>query len=87
MTSMLKRDSTGRLLESDYRDMRRRVLASIASEQLTEDSDLYKFLDSLELAEVTVEVEESGESRLWRSKRDEIAFLSLRETCEGPPAL
>ena len=57
---MLKRDSPGRLVEPEYCDMRRRVLVRIASGQLTEDSDLPNFLDSLELVELTMEVEESG---------------------------
>ena len=57
---MLKRDSPGRFVEPEYCDMRRRVLARIASGQLTEDSDLSKFLDSSELVELTMEVEESG---------------------------
>jgi len=46
---MLKRDLFGRLVEPQYCDMRRLVLARIASGQLTEDSDLSKVLDSLEL--------------------------------------
>jgi hypothetical protein len=57
---MLKRDSSGRLVEPEYCDMRRRVLARIASGQLTEDFDLSKVLDCLELVELTMEVEESG---------------------------
>jgi hypothetical protein len=57
---MLKRYSPGRLVEPEYCDMRRRVLARIASGQLTEDSGLSKVLDSLELIELTMEVEESG---------------------------
>jgi len=57
---MLKRDLFGRLVEPQYCDMRRLVLARIASGQLTEDSDLSKVLDSLELVELTMEAEESG---------------------------
>jgi hypothetical protein len=57
---MLKRDSSGRLVEPEYCDMRRRFLARIASGQLTEDFDLSKVLDSSELVELTMEVEESG---------------------------
>jgi hypothetical protein len=57
---MLKRDSPGRLVKPEYCDMRRRVLGRIASGRLTEGSDLSKFLDSLELLELTMEVEESG---------------------------
>jgi len=57
---MLKRDLFGRLVEPQYCDMRRLVLARIASGQLTEDSDLSNVLDSLELVELTMEAEESG---------------------------
>ena len=57
---MLKRDSPGRLVEPEYCDLRGRVLTRIASGQLTEDSYLSKVLDSLELVELTMEVEESG---------------------------
>lgn len=47
-------------VEPHYRGMRRNVLAQIASGRLTEDFDLSKVLDSLELVQLTVEVEESG---------------------------
>lgn len=60
MTSMLKRDSPGRLVEPEYCDLRRRVLTRIASGLLTEDSYLSKVLDSLELVDLTMEVDESG---------------------------
>lgn len=40
--------------------MRKDILAQVASGRLTEDSDLSKVLDSLELVELTIEVEESG---------------------------
>ena len=57
---MLKSVSPGRPVEPEYCDMRTRVLARIASGKLTEDSGLSKVLDSLELVELTMEVEESG---------------------------
>jgi len=40
--------------------MRKNVLAQISAGRLTEDSELSKILDSLELVELTMEVEESG---------------------------
>ena len=49
-----------RVTEPFYSEMRRNVLAQIAKGRLTEDSDLSKVLDSLELAELTMEAEESG---------------------------
>ena len=49
-----------RVVEPEYREMRKNILAEVASGRLTEDSDLSKVLDSLELVELTIEVEESG---------------------------
>jgi hypothetical protein len=46
-----------RTVEPHYREMRKNVLAQISAGRLTEDSELSKILDSLELA---MEVEESG---------------------------
>lgn len=46
--------------EPEYCEMRTNILAQLASGRLTEDSDLSKVLDSLELVELTMEVEESG---------------------------
>lgn len=43
-----------------YQQMRKNVLAQISAGRLTEDSVLSKVLDSLELVELTMEVEESG---------------------------
>lgn len=43
-----------------YREMRRNVLAQISAGRLTEDSGLSKVLDSVDLVELTMEVEESG---------------------------
>ena len=57
---MLERNTQSPFVEPLYFDMRRRILARIASGRLTEDSDLSKFLDSLEQVELTMEVEESG---------------------------
>jgi hypothetical protein len=57
---MTKRNSARTLVEPEYCEMRRRVLDRIASGQLTEDTALSKVLDSLELIELTSEVEESG---------------------------
>jgi acyl carrier protein len=47
-------------VEPEYREMRRNILAQLASGRLSEDSDLSKVLDSLELVELTMEIEESG---------------------------
>ena len=49
-----------RVTEPFYCEMRSNVLAQIAKGRLTEDSDLSKVLDSLELVELTMEAEESG---------------------------
>ena len=49
-----------RVVEPQYREIRRHILAQISAGQLTEDSELSKVLDSLELVELTMEVEESG---------------------------
>jgi acyl carrier protein len=49
-----------RTVEPEYREMRKNVLAQISAERLTEDSQLSKVLDSLELVELTMEAEESG---------------------------
>ena len=47
-------------VEPEYQEMRRNILAQLTSGRVTEDSDLAKGLDSLELVELTIEVEESG---------------------------
>jgi hypothetical protein len=49
-----------RTVEPQYREMRKNVLTQISAGRLTEDSELSKVLDSLELVELTMEVEESG---------------------------
>jgi hypothetical protein len=49
-----------RVTEPEYCEMRRNILAQLVSGRLTEDSDLSQVLDSLELVELTMEVEESG---------------------------
>jgi hypothetical protein len=49
-----------RTVEPVYREMRRNILAKLAAGRLTEDSVLSEVLDSLELVELTAEVEESG---------------------------
>ena len=49
-----------RTVEPHYREMQKNVLAQISAGRLTEDSELSKILDSLELVELTMEVEESG---------------------------
>jgi ribosome-binding protein aMBF1 (putative translation factor) len=49
-----------RVTEPEYCEMRKNILAQLASGRLTENSDLSKVLDSLELVELTMEVEESG---------------------------
>jgi hypothetical protein len=49
-----------RTVEPVYCEIRRRILAQLASGRSTEDSDLSTVLDSLELVELTMEVEESG---------------------------
>jgi len=49
-----------RTVEPEYQEMRRNILAQLTSGRVTEDSDLAKVLDSLELVELTIEVEESG---------------------------
>lgn len=46
--------------EPEYCEMRRNILAQLASGRLTEDSDLSRILDSLELVKLTMEVEDSG---------------------------
>jgi hypothetical protein len=57
---MTKRDSPRDFVEDKYCGMRNRVLDRIASGPLTEDSALSEVLDSLELVELSMEVEESG---------------------------
>lgn len=47
-------------VEPQYREMRKNILEEISAGRLTEDSELSKVLDSLELVELTMEVEESG---------------------------
>jgi len=49
-----------RVVEPEYREFRRNVLAQISAGRLTENSELSRVLDSLELVEMTMEVEESG---------------------------
>lgn len=49
-----------RTLRPHYREMRKNVLAQISAGRLTEDSELSKVLDSLDLVESAMEVEESG---------------------------
>src|SRR5215475_11307147 len=49
-----------RIVEPQYREIRRHVLAQISLGKLTEDSELSKVLDSLECVELTMEAEESG---------------------------
>jgi hypothetical protein len=49
-----------RIVEPQYQLMRRNVLAQISAGRLTEDSEVSKALDSLELVELTMAVEESG---------------------------
>ena len=49
-----------RAVEPQYCEMRRNILAQLASGRLTEDSDLSKVLDSLKFVELTMEAEESG---------------------------
>jgi len=49
-----------RVTEPEYCEMRRSILAQLASGRSTEDSDLSEVLDSLERVELTMEVEESG---------------------------
>jgi len=49
-----------RIVEPQYQLMRRNVLAQISAGRLTEDSEVSRALDSLELVELTMAVEESG---------------------------
>jgi hypothetical protein len=49
-----------RIVEPEYCEMRKNIVAQVASGRLTEHSDLSKVLDSLEVVELTMEVEESG---------------------------
>ena len=49
-----------RVTEPEYCEMRKNILAQIEKGRLSEDSDLSKVLDFLELAELTIEGEESG---------------------------
>jgi acyl carrier protein len=49
-----------RVVEPEYCKIRRNILAKLAASRLTEDSVLSKVLDSLELVELTMEIEESG---------------------------
>lgn len=57
---MLERDILGRRVEPQYCGMRKYVQEKIASGKLSEESDLSKVLDSLELVELNMEAEESG---------------------------
>lgn len=49
-----------RVVEPLYCEMRMNILAKLAAGRLTEESVLSKVLDSLELVELMMEVEESG---------------------------
>ena len=49
-----------RTVEPRYREIRRTLLAQISAGRLSEDTELSKVLDSLDLVEVTMEAEESG---------------------------
>ena len=49
-----------RVVEPEYCEMRRKILAQLAAGRLAEDSALSKVLDSLELVELTMEIEEFG---------------------------
>lgn len=49
-----------RIAEPVYCEMRRNIVAKLAAGRLTEDAVLSKVLDSLELVELMMEVEESG---------------------------
>jgi hypothetical protein len=60
MTRLAGANMFNRVTEPEYCEMRKNILARLASGRLTEDSDLSKVLDSLELVELTMEVEESG---------------------------
>lgn len=51
---------SNRAVEPEYREMRRKILAEISAGRFTEDSELAKVIDSLELVELTMEAEESG---------------------------
>lgn len=58
-----------RVVEPEYCEMRRNILAKLAAGRLTEDSVLSKVLDSLELVELTMEVEVAPVIRTKRSAR------------------
>ncbi len=60
MTRLAGANMFNRVIELEYCEMRRSILAQLASCRLTEDSDLSEVLDSLERVELTMEVEESG---------------------------
>jgi hypothetical protein len=47
-------------VKPQYLEMREHILAQVSAGKLTEDSELSRILDSLELVELTMEVEESG---------------------------
>jgi hypothetical protein len=47
-------------VKPQYLEMREHILAQISAGKLTEESELSRILDSLELVELTMEVEESG---------------------------
>jgi acyl carrier protein len=49
-----------RTVEPHYREVRKGVLAQISAGRLSEDTELSKVLDSLDLVELTMEIEESG---------------------------
>ena len=49
-----------RTVEPQYREMRKNVLAQISAGKLTEDSELSKVLDSLELVELTMGYRTTG---------------------------
>ena len=60
MSRLVGANMFNRVTEPEYCEMRRNIVAQLASGRLTEDSDLSEVLDSLELVELTMEVEESG---------------------------
>lgn len=81
-----------RAVEPNYHAIRKDVLARISAGRLSEDSELSKVLDSLELVELTMEVEESGvkpaveiktvRDFLWLCKA--IDFQRQRKSGQGP---
>jgi len=49
-----------RTVEPWHREIRRTLVAQVSAGRLSEDTELSKVLDSLDLVEVTMEAEESG---------------------------